>query len=253
MREIRSDHLPNLVSFSGIDGAGKSTQIEALCARMMQDGRQVILIRFWDNVARLKSIREKTGHTIFRGDKGIGTVSAPINRRDKNVTSWFMTGVRLLLYFVDAISLRLVVYKELCTDADLVVFDRYAYDELANLKLSNSFIQAYVRLIMKIVPKPDISYLLDANPIEARARKPEYPIAFLLLNRQSYLDLSELVGGMTIIAPMSVQNAKQAILRHALTELSFKDYPHQSDGVSLDDYDNKTARLAKAQTVSVSL
>jgi thymidylate kinase len=35
-----------LVSFSGIDGAGKSTQIEALSARLAADGLRVRLIRF---------------------------------------------------------------------------------------------------------------------------------------------------------------------------------------------------------------
>jgi thymidylate kinase len=167
---------------------------------------------------------------MFKGDKGIGTPSAPINRRDKNVRSRLMTGARLFLYLIDAISLRVAVRKSLRSDAGLVVFDRYIYDELANLTLGNPVIKAYIRLIMKLVPEPDISYFLDADPVKARARKPEYPLEFLYANRQSYLDLNDLIGGMTVIAPMPIQDVTWAVLRHALEELSFGTLEPEDDG-----------------------
>ena len=132
-----------------------------------------------------------------------------------------MTGVRLFLYFLDAISVRLAVEKALRSEADLVIFDRYIYDELANLPLRNPAIRAYVWLIMNLVPKPDISYLLDADPVKARARKPEYPLEFLHSNRQSYLALSDLVGGMTVIPPMPIEEVKREVLYRALRELPF--------------------------------
>ena len=141
-----------------------------------------------------------------------------------------MTCVRLLLYFIDSISVRLAVEKALDSEADLVVFDRYIYDELANLTLRKPLIRTYVRLIMKFVPKPDISYLLDADPVQARARKPEYPLEFLHTNRQSYLDLCELVGGMTVIAPMPIREVERAVLRHARNKLSFRTPQRESGG-----------------------
>jgi thymidylate kinase len=207
------------VSFSGMDGAGKSTQIHNLMTRLSEAGLRVSLVTFWDDVARLTNLREVSGHKLFKGDKGVGSPNKPINRRDKNVRSGPMTLLRYFLYLVDAVSLRMVVKKALRSDADFIIFDRYAYDELANLTLSNPLARAYVRLIMKIVPRPHVSYLLDADPLEARARKPEYPLDFLYLCRDSYATLSSLVGGMTIIPPMPVEDVAREVLHHAWKQL----------------------------------
>jgi thymidylate kinase len=208
-----------LVSFSGIDGAGKSTQIESLQAHLNEAGLRVLLVTFWNDAARLTRIREVSGHTLFRGEKGVGTPDRPVNRQDKNVHSWYMTPVRFCLYFVDAISLRRVVAKTLQGDADVVIFDRYVYDELANLSLRNPITRLYVRLLLRLAPQPDIGYLLDADPVQARARKPEYPLDFLHSSRASYLALSELAG-MTIIAPQPVQDVAQQILQQVTKKLS---------------------------------
>ena len=207
------------VSFSGMDGAGKSTQIHNLRTRLADAGLKVSIVTFWDDVARLTQVRETSGHKLFKGDKGVGSPDAPINRRDKNVRSWPMTAVRYFLYLVDAVSLRLVVKKALRSDADFIIFDRYAYDELANLTLSNLLTRLYVRFIMWVVPRPDVSYVLDADPVQARARKPEYPLEFLYFCRASYLALNDLIGGMTVIPPMPVDDVAREVLRHAQERL----------------------------------
>lgn len=220
IRTMTEKRRPRFVSFSGIDGAGKSTQIEALRSQLGETGVRVSLITFWNDVARLTNIREATGHTLFKGDKGVGTPAKPVSRRDKNVQSWYMTLVRFGLYFVDAISLRLVLAKALQADTDLVIFDRYLYDELANLPLHNRIARSYARLLLALVPQPDIVFLLDADPVQACARKPEYPLEFLHSSRASYLALGELLGGMTIIAPQPVHEVERQVLQQVLTKLA---------------------------------
>ena len=201
------------VSFSGVDGAGKTTQIDNLCAFLTHQGVRYRVFRFWDDIARLTNVREGTGHRVFKGEKGIGSPDKPINRRDKNVRGFPMTCIRMFLYLVDAISTRRVFNRALQSDdVEFVIFDRYTYDELANLDLQNAAVRAYARLIMWLVPRPDISFLLDADPDAARARKPEYPIDFVRLNRKAYFDLNRIVGGLTVVAPMAIQEAKNQVV-----------------------------------------
>jgi len=203
------------VSFSGVDGAGKTTQIDNLCAFLTEQGVRYQVFRFWDDIARLTDVREGTGHKVFKGEKGIGSPDRPINRRDKNVRGFPMTCIRMFLYLVDALSTRNVYKRAMRGGAEFVIFDRYTYDELANLNLGNAFVRAYARFIMRLVPRPDVSFLLDADPDAARARKPEYPVDFIRLNRKAYFDLDRVVGGLTIIPPMAIDDAKEQVVSRA--------------------------------------
>lgn len=205
-----------IVSFSGIDGAGKSTQIEYLRSSCEGMGLRVQSVIFWEQIAKLKSIRETAGHAIFKGDRGVGSPSMPINRRDKNVQSFPMTVARLLIYFVDALSTRNAIRRARESNADLVIFDRSIYDELANLALSNPILRIYAQFILKITPRPDIIYILDADPIQARARKPEYPLDFLIANRNAYLALSEIVGGLSVVPALAIDEVKDIVVDSAL-------------------------------------
>jgi thymidylate kinase len=229
--------MPILVSFSGIDGCGKSTQIEILSNRLSQNGLRVGLLAFWDNVALLKRWREFTSHSVFGSEKGIGSPDHPVNRRDKNVRSWYMTPVRWFLYFLDAMSLCNLVVKTETVEADVIIFDRYLYDELANLPLDRPMTRAYVRLLLNLIPQADIAYWLDADPNEARERKPEYPLEFLYSSRVSYAKLSQMAG-ITMITPGPVDRVADRIMRSFLERFPvarLSDFPLASDILHASD------------------
>lgn len=208
----RADHRQTLlVSFSGIDGAGKSTQIDFLRERLQSRGLRVKLLRFWDDIAVFKSGREATAFKLFKGDKGIGAPNAPIQRRDKNVRSPLMTCVRLVIYFLDTLSLRATVRRAKRDQVDIIICDRYIYDEITNFNLQNSLIRLYSKMLLAAVPSPDVGFVIDADPVAAHIRKPEYPIEFVKSNRESYLRLSDLTRVIQVIPPSQVEDAKAEV------------------------------------------
>lgn len=201
---------PLLISFSGIDGSGKSTQIERLCSMLTDSGLSVTQLAFWDNVVAFSGLRAGFSHKFLHSEGGVGAPNKPVQRNDKNTQTWSLNLSRAVLYFFDALNLRRVFNKIRKSNPQVIVFDRFIYDQLATLPLHTAWARAYVRIILKIAPKPDVAYLLDAIPEAARARKPEYPIDFLHKYRRNYLQLRDMAG-MALIDPMSQNEVQQAI------------------------------------------
>src|SRR6185369_7325493 len=146
MTNIRK-RSPIVVSFSGLDGAGKTTQIDNLRALMESLGLRDTMLTFWDNVVVFSRYREGFVHKVYGSERGIGAPDRPVNRRDKNVRKWYLSLARHFLYLADAIHLRLVISKARSLPVQAIIMDRYIYDELANLPLSNPLTHWFVRLV----------------------------------------------------------------------------------------------------------
>jgi thymidylate kinase len=206
---------PLLVSFSGLDGSGKSTQIENLRAILDAAGFETRLLAFWDNVVVGVKYREGFVHKVYKSEPGIGVPGKPVVRRDKNMRRWYLTMARHLLYLLDSVNLCRVIKRAEKSGADVVILDRYIYDELANLNLHNPLSRIFAKFVHRLAPTPDIAYLLDADPAAACARKPEYPVDFMKQCRRSYFELAGLLKTMTVIPVLPLERAKAAVMKAA--------------------------------------
>ena len=203
---------PLLISFSGLDGSGKSTQIENLQERLTLAGLNVKLLAFWDDVVVGKKYREGFVHKVYQSEKGIGAPGKPVNRRDKNIRAWYLTMIRHFLYMLDAMNLGRVLRRAFKSSPNVVIMDRYIYDELANLPLHSSLTRSFVNFISKIIPEPDLPYLLDTDVEAAHARKPEYPVDFMHKCRAAYFQLAQILGTMVVIPALSLNEVKDAVV-----------------------------------------
>jgi thymidylate kinase len=203
---------PILITFSGLDGSGKTTQIDALRDEMSRLGISSTLLTFWDDVVVASRCREGFVHNVLGSQRGVGEPGHPVERRDKNVRKGYLTFMRHLLYLADAVHLRIVIHRLRRKRDGAIFMDRYLYDELANLPLRNRFSAAYAKLLAWIAPRPDLALLLDTVPEAARARKPEYTVNFMCESRRSYFRLAQLLGNVTIIPPLALHDTRRAIL-----------------------------------------
>ena len=214
--EARGSRLPAggplLISFSGLDGAGKSTQIANLQQFLHSRGFRTKVLQFWDDVVVLSRYREGFVHKVYGSERGVGAPGQPVNRQDKNVRKWYLTVVRYGLYLLDAMHLVMVIAAaRRKSDADVIIMDRYIYDELANLPLTNAATAFFIRMIDAFVPRPEVAYLLDADPEEACQRKPEYPLAFMYTCRRAYHRLARMLGHITVIPPLPLADAMREV------------------------------------------
>jgi thymidylate kinase len=213
-----SEHVARIVTFSGIDGAGKTTQIESAAAHLTQLGFRVARVAFWDDVAVFSHFRAGVSLRVLQKKKTLK--ESAVLRNDKNVRVWYLTMVRGIFYLLDSFRLRSLINRLGREDLDFIIFDRYIYDQIVQVRARHWFARCYIRLLATIAPVPDFGFILDASPEEAFRRKPEYPLSFMHDYRQAFLSLTAFVPQLIVISPGAMAEVHQRILAHLLRGFS---------------------------------
>jgi thymidylate kinase len=206
---------PFLITFSGIDGAGKTTQIEHLESSLQERGLRVLRFSFWDHVAAWSKMRAGVGNQAAHCHQSDRIAEGPfIPKNNKHIRKWYLAVARAGFYLLDVARLRRLLSSQDARTADVIIFDRYIYDQIANIYSSSFAARIYGKILLQRTPAPDLAFFLDASPAAAFARKPEYPLEFMFQNRRSFLRLRERVPELIVIPDAGTEDVKSEICFH---------------------------------------
>ncbi len=171
-----------LVTFSGLDGAGKSSQAELLREKLSADGAQAVIewvpVAINPSIGKIKSVAKsalrpllRAGGTGAAGGEG-ADASDPgklLVRRSATVRHIWSTVVTV----ANIASHWRVVLRHVGRGR-IVIFDRYALDSAVRLhtwydELGSVRFQSW--LVRTLSPRPSISFLLDVPADTALTRK----------------------------------------------------------------------------------
>jgi thymidylate kinase len=204
-RRVRSK-LPRrarVVSISGLDGAGKSTQSKALEQTLRGLGvdvaiewmplghaprhRIIRLLRGTVNglLAAAGRLRRRSATTSSSPRRGAGSPAKSLRQRSELVTHAWATVVALH----QAFQHRMAVMRH-AGSGKVLIFDRYSLDASAQLRYfygSRHEFRFQKWLVRRISPRPVRSYLLDVPPEVVHARKDDMQYTLAELREQAGL------------------------------------------------------------------
>lgn len=208
-----------LISFSGLDGAGKSTLIARLRAELEHQGRAVTVLHMDDHVgvyAWLRAVRNRVLGAHRNGGRAtVAREAGPYPRglrgsvrqlRDAVVWS---TLVRRLIYPIDlAIFL---VYRLALEQLGrrVLIMDRYFYDHLVDVVDGRGW--GWLRLLHRLTPTPDVAVLLVITPEEAYARKGEYSVGYLRARRDGFDRVFPWVPSAMLVSSRDLEAAERLL------------------------------------------
>ncbi|OGI27790.1 MAG: hypothetical protein A2359_03860 [Candidatus Moranbacteria bacterium RIFOXYB1_FULL_43_19] len=161
--------MPILLSISGPDGSGKSTQIELLKNCLRSQGKSFYYF-----------------HAV---EFSIGNLCQKPKVKSQNIGSvtkanWLKIQLRKLALMIDTCRFNRLLKK---LKVDYIISDRYFYDTVVNINYLEAELPSKI-FAEKFIPWPDFAFYLKVDPekIMRRERKPDQGLEYLAAKEKIY-------------------------------------------------------------------
>lgn len=173
-----------IISVLGCDGSGKSTVIDQLI----------------NHSPEFEAFRGTEYHHLFATKKKSSGKPPVTNPHDQVSRSWMLSNLKLMYFLFKYIfGYWLIAYPQKVR-SKLVIFDRYYYDILVDpRRYRHNGNLLLTQFIGRIIPKPDLFFVIDAPAEVLQQRKQEVSFEESKRQRQAYLDLKNKLNHLSII------------------------------------------------------
>jgi thymidylate kinase len=173
-----------IITFSGVDGAGKSTVIENTRQQIEKVLRKkVVVLRHRPSVLPILSAWK---HGKEAAEKKAATT---LPRQGKNNSS-FSSFIRFAYYYSDYFFGQFYIQVKHVWRGHVVLYDRYYFDFINDSKRSNIQLPAkFTSWFYRFLLKPQLNFFLYAQPEEILKRKQELDAATIKELTEKYLAL----------------------------------------------------------------
>jgi len=174
------------ITFSGVDGAGKSTVIENIALRIEKQLRKpIVVLRHRPSILPILSVwskgKEQAHLDVIEG----------LPRQGKNKSS-LSSFIRFLYYYFDYLLGQFVVYFKYILRGKVVIYDRYYFDFINDSKRSNIVLpKKLTSFFYNFLLKPEFNFFLFADADIILKRKEELSKATIEKLTADYHDLFE--------------------------------------------------------------
>lgn len=181
-----------IITFSGVDGAGKSTVLAEVKNLLQTKYRQkIVVIRhrpsLFPIISALRYGKRKA--------EEISVSQLPRQGKNRNPISSFF---RFLYYYADYIVGQFYVYIRYTLRGYTVLYDRYYFDFIIDARRSNiSLSRNFMRMGYNFVFKPEVNFFLYASPEIIHQRKQELNIQDIKQLTDEYQELFSELGKKT--------------------------------------------------------
>ena len=182
-----------IITLSGVDGSGKSTQLKLLKERSEQEGKRV----FYFHAIEFSLANRLT--RVLRGKKDF----TPGEEKASVKAAWISLQLRKLFLLIDIFRFEKLARKLSRENYNYIVSDRYFYDSVINiLYLSKSAGSLWFE---RLIPKPDRAFYfqITAEEIMKRERVPEQGIDYLKRKIELFEQKKDAFGLISIDASQS--------------------------------------------------